>query len=264
MKFNLSALTKQAKKAVAANSPAILTAIGVTGTITVAYLTGKASFRAAEILAKETAQREVDGDPEMDNWDKADLIWREFIPAAGIAAMTVSAIIGANHISTKRVAAFASAYSVAEKGFTQYKDKVLEKIGPKKEEEVRDEVAKQQLRDRPFSESPIIRTGMGEHLCFDAHSGRPFYGDIEKVRAAVNDINFQVIGQDWASLTEYWSLIGLDSTKGSDDLGWTTDKKLVCHYTSDLTKNGTPCLVVSFVNMPRPLTDSFNSSYSAY
>ncbi|QJD49770.1 hypothetical protein SEA_CLUBPENGUIN_46 [Streptomyces phage ClubPenguin] len=264
MKLKLSILTKQAKKAVADNSPAILTALGVTGTLTVAYLTGKASFKAAEILAKETAQREVDGDPEMDTWDKVDLVWREFIPAAGIAAMTVSAIVGANHISTKRVAAFASAYSMAEKGFTQYKDKVLEKVGPKKEEEIRDEVAKQQMRDHPLHKSPIIITGKGDHLCFDAHSGRYFQSDIERVRSAVNDINFEVLNNDSASLSDYWHLVGLDSTSGSDDLGWTTDKKLECHYTSELTKEGTPCLVVTFLTQPRPLTGPIGSTYNAY
>jgi len=257
MKLKLSILAKQAKTAIAKNSPALLTALGVTGTLTVAYLTGKASFRAAEILAQETAQREADGDLAMDNWDKAELVWREFIPAAGIAAMTVAAIVGANHISTKRVAAFASAYSVAEKGFAQYKDKVLEKVGPKKEAEIRDEVARQQLIDHPLSNSPIAVTGKGDHLCLDTHSGRYFQGDIEKVRSAVNDINFQVINQDWASLSDYWILVGLDPTKGSDDLGWTTDKKLEAHYTSELTKEGTPCMVVTFVNAPRPYANAY-------
>jgi hypothetical protein len=252
MKIKLSILTKQAKKAIADNSPAILTALGVTGTLTVAYLTGKASFKAAEILAKETARREADGDPQMDNWDKVDLVWREFIPAAGIAAMTVSAIIGANHISTKRVAAFASAYSMAEKGFAQYKDKVLEKVGEKKEGEIRDEVAKQQLKDHPLKQSQIILTGKGDHLCFDAYSGRFFQSDIEKVRAAVNDINFEIINNDYASVSDYWSLIGLPSTSSSDDVGWNTDKKLECEYTSDLTKEGVPCMVVTFKTNPRP------------
>lgn len=277
MKLKLSILTKQAKKAIADNSPALLTALGVTGTLTVAYLTGKASFKAAEIIReaqnKDCAGNEscVNGhlseglscpkDSSMDNWDKVELVWREFIPAAGIAAMTVTAIVGANHISTKRVAAFASAYSVAEKGFNQYKEKVLEKVGPKKEGEIRDEVAKQQLRDHPIRTSPIIVTGKGEHLCFDSHSGRFFQGDIEKVRSAVNDINFQILngGSDYASLTDYWALVGLDPTRGSDDVGWTTDKKLDCHYTSDLTKEGTPCMVITFLTQPRPLTGAYNA-----
>jgi hypothetical protein len=248
MKIKLSILTKQAKKAVADNSPAILTALGVTGTLTVAYLTGKASFRAAEILAKETAQREVDGDPEMDNWDKADLVWREFIPAAGLAAMTVSAIIGANHISTKRVAAFASAYSMAEKGFAQYKDKVLEKVGPKKEGEIRTEVAQDQVH-KPHT---IVLTDKGEHICFDLWTNREFLSDIERVRSAVNDINFQIINEGYASLSDFWALIGLDSTAESDDIGWNTDKKLEVDFDSVLTKDGKPCMTIGFKTLPRP------------
>lgn len=279
MKLKLSILTKQAKKAIADNSPVILTALGVTGTLTVAYLTGKASFKAAEII-REAERKNCEGnescvehhlaqglpcpkDPSLDNWDKVDLVWREYIPAAGIAAMTVSAIIGANHISTKRVAAFASAYSMAEKGFAQYKDKVLEKVGEKKEGEIRDEVAKQQLRDHPVTKSPIIITGHGDHLCFDAYSGRYFQSDIERVRSAINDIRDQIHSQDSATLSDYWHLVGLTSTQTSDDIGWTTDRKLEAHYTSELTKEGTPCLVVTFLNTPKPLTGPIGS-YSAY
>ncbi len=48
---------KRTEKLVADNSPAILTAWGVTGTLTTAYLTGKASFRAADLLAKDERRR---------------------------------------------------------------------------------------------------------------------------------------------------------------------------------------------------------------
>lgn len=252
MKLKLATLVKQAKKAISDNSPAILTALGVTGTLTVAYLTGKATFKAAEMINSADTDRAAEDGPYLNNWEKVELVWREYIPAAGIAAMTVAAIVGANHISTKRVAAFASAYSMAEKGFAQYKEKVLDKIGEKKEGEVRDEVAKQQLRDHPMNQSKIIITGKGDHLCFDAHSGRYFNSDIEKVRSAVNDINFQVLNDDYASLSDYWNLLGLDPTTESDDVGWNTDKKLECHYTSELTKEGTPCLVITFKTNPRP------------
>jgi len=277
MKLNLKILAKQAKRAISDNSPAILTVLGVTGTLTVTYLTGRAAFKAADIIReaqdKDCAGNEscVDGhlsqglpcpkDSSMDNWDKVDLVWREFIPAAGIAAMTVSAIIGANHISTKRAAMFASAYSVAERGFEHYKKATLDKIGPKKEGEIRDEVAKQQLRDHPVVTRPPIVTGKGDHLCFDAHSGRQFWSDIEKVKSAVNDANFQILnsGTGECTLSEFWAMIGLDSTVGSGDIGWTTDKKLEVHYTSDLTPEGIPCMVITFLNMPRPLNEPLHS-----
>lgn len=261
MKLKLGILAKQAKQAISDNSPAILTALGVTGTLSVAYLTGKATFKAADIIREAEAEREVKGDEKLDTWDKVDLVWREYIPTAGIAAMTVAAIIGSNHISTRRVAAFASAYSFAEKGFERYQKAVQEKVGEKKEADIRDDVARQMIKDYPINQAPIILTGQGDHLCFDAHSGRYFQGDIEKVRSAVNDINFQILngGSNDASLSDYWSLVGLDPTKGSDDLGWNTDKKLECHYTSELTHEGRPVLVITFANQPRPLTGGYNA-----
>jgi hypothetical protein len=276
MKLKLGILARQAKKAISDNSPAILTALGVTGTATALYLTGKASFKAAEII-REAQDKDcrgnemcVDGhlaeglpcpkDTSMDNWDKVDLVWREFIPAAGIAAMTVAAIIGANHISTKRAAAFASAYSFAERGFEHYKKATLDKIGPKKEGEIRDEIAKQQLKETRITKTPIV-TGKGDHLCFDAHSGRQFWGDIDLIKRAVNDVNFQILngGSGECSLSEFWGMIGLNPTHGSGDLGWTTDKKLEVHYTSDLTAEEVPCLVITFDTPPRPLYEPLHS-----
>lgn len=259
MKLKLNTLAKQAKRAIADNSPAILTALGVTGTLTVAYLTGRATFKAAEIIRDVEVEREVNDDPKLDTWDKVDLVWHEFVPAAGIAAMTVAAIIGANHISTKRVAAFASAYTMAEKGFSQYKDKVLEKIGEKKEGEIRDEVAKQQLKDHPMSHTPIFVTGNGDHLCFDAYLEKYFQGDIQKVRAAVNDINFRIHSDDSASLGDFYSILNIPAPSWTHDVGWNTDRKLECDYTSDLDEHGTPCLAITFKTLPKPF--SLRTSY---
>ena len=47
---NLHGVLKQAEKFASDNSPAILTALGLTGVLTTAYLSGKASFNAYDIL----------------------------------------------------------------------------------------------------------------------------------------------------------------------------------------------------------------------
>jgi hypothetical protein len=41
------------------NSPAILTSAAVVGTITTAYLTGKASFKAADVIRDEEDKRGI-------------------------------------------------------------------------------------------------------------------------------------------------------------------------------------------------------------
>ena len=51
-----------------ANAAALLTAGGVVGTVATAVLTGRATFKAAEILAIERAERQVEelGEPDLD------------------------------------------------------------------------------------------------------------------------------------------------------------------------------------------------------
>lgn len=247
MKLNI--LIDRAREVVTKNSPAILTALGVTGTLTAVYLTGRATFKAAEILREEENRRTIDGDPAMDNWDKFDLVWKQYVPAAGVAAMTVASIIGANHISTKRVATFATAYSLAEKSLTEYKSKVREKVGPKKADEIRTEIARDRVQN---ANHKVVFTGKGDHVCFDMWTNREFTSDIEKVRGAVNDINFQIINEGYASLSDFYSLIGLDSTDGSDEFGWNTDKKLEVDFDSVLNKEGVPCMTISFKTRPKP------------
>ncbi len=70
-------LVKKSEKPITDNSPAILTAIGVTGTLTTAYLTGKATFKAAEIL-----QAEFEEYRPCTTKEKAQFVWKLYIPAA--------------------------------------------------------------------------------------------------------------------------------------------------------------------------------------
>ena len=59
-------------------------------------------------------------------------------------------------------------------------------------------------------------------------------------------------------MSDYWALLNIDPTSESDDIGWNTDKKLEVDYDSDLTKEGRPCMVITFKSSPRP------RFYSAY
>ena len=131
--LDLPTFLRRAEKVVADNSPLIMTVIGVTGTMAAAYLAGKASFKAAQLLAEE--------DPHMETKEKALLVWKLYVPAAGTVAITVAAIIFSHHVSARRAAALASAYALSEKAFEEYREKVVTKIGEKKELAVRDEIA---------------------------------------------------------------------------------------------------------------------------
>jgi hypothetical protein len=245
---NIGAIVRRAQKATADNAPTILTALGVTGLITTAVLTGKASFKAAEVMAVNHHKLVDDEFEPLPDFEKAKIVfpdvWKFYIPAVGTGAVSIACIISANHISTRRTAALASAYSIAQEGFREYKEKVLDKIGEVKEQAVRDEIAQDRVDKNPPSE--VVFIGHGEVLCLDMHSGRYFLSDLESIRKAENDTNWQILNNDYASLTDFWDRLGLDNTSESDNIGWNTDAKLELEIGSALAKDGRPCIAVGF------------------
>lgn len=252
--MNIGAIVKRAQKATADNAPTVLTALGVTGLITTAVLTGKASFRAAEVLHEV----DLESDPEnrgyhreansLDIQTKIKTTWQFYIPAFGTGAVTLACIVCANHISTRRTAALASAYSIAQEGFREYREKVLDKIGEVKEQEVRDEVAQDSVTANPPSTTYILSEN--EVLFRDDYSGRYFKSTMEGVKKAANDTNYQILGDNYASLSDYWDRLGLKKTSDSDEVGWNTDEKLEVLYGSAITEDQKPCITVEFRTVP--------------
>jgi hypothetical protein len=254
--MNISQMAKRAEKIVTDNSPAILTAIGVTGTITTAYLTGRASFKAAEVIKAQQFRNDLhETSPKrtMDNKDKFLLVWKLYIPAGGMAVTTVACIVMANHIGTRRAAAVAAAYSISEKAFTEYRDKVVEKIGENKEREVRDEVAQDRVNRAAANRDVIMVTDGNKVMCHDAFSNQFFMSDMETLRKAQNDINAQILHADYATVNDFYDFVdaeGLDHTSVSGDLGWNTDKMLEIDFATVLYKDKTPCISVVFATVP--------------
>lgn len=249
--MTLSNLAKKAEKLIADNSTVILTAVAVTGTITTAVLAGRASFRAAEILDLENYNRELSDIPEpMDIREKVDLTWKLYVPAIGTGALTIACIVGANRIGTRRAAAMAAAYSLSEKAFVEYKDKVIEKMGETKEQKVRDAIAQDRVDASPVSSREVIITGGGDVLCYDSITGRYFESNVETLRKAQNDINHQIMSSMYATLHEFYNLIGLPSTLYSSEVGWNNDNLLELEFSTVLSEDGKPCLSVEYRTYP--------------
>jgi hypothetical protein len=260
--MDLSVLFKRAGQVAAENSPAILTAIGVTGTLTTAYLAAKGALKAAEALkeaeeaktaefeAESPANRGLKNVPEpLTTQEKFEATWEHFVPAAMSAAMTVAAIICSNRISDRRTAALASAYSVVKESYTEYQAKTAEKVGPKKAQEIKDDVAAEMVKRHPIRSTEVIMTGGGQVPFYDRWSGRYFYSDIESVRKGVNDFNQRLLHDMYASLNEFWSMIKVPSAACGEYLGWTSDNFLEIDITW-VTIEGERVAVVDFKTLP--------------
>jgi hypothetical protein len=236
-------LLKTLEKLIIDNSPAILTAMGVTGTITTAYLTAKASFKAA---ANEEARGGSFGKPVEVFKDRARNYWKLYIPAATMGALTIVCIVGANRIGNRRAAAIATAYSLSEKVFSEYREQVVEKLGSSKERVIRDEVAQKQIIKNPLADREVIITGDGDVLCYEAYTGRYFNSSMEALRKAQNNINFNLLNDGYVSLTDFYNEIGIPRTSASDEVGWKNDSMLDLQFSTTLSDDGRPCISIDY------------------
>jgi hypothetical protein len=241
-------ILNQAKKFAADNAPAILTGVSVAGVVGTAYLTAKASFRAAELLTDAQVRLDLNEKSRpLEPKEKVQICWRLYIPAAGLGALTIVSMISSNRISDKRAAALATAVSVGDRLFSEYKEKVKEKIGENKERDIQDEIAQDRVNANPPSSTQVIVTGGGDHLCYDLYSGRYFLSNMEALRKAQNDTNYQILGDSYASLTDFYNRIGLRGTEGSDEVGWTADSnQLELEFSAVLSDDQKPCLAFRF------------------
>lgn len=250
--MNLSNIIRRTEKVLRANSPAILTSLGVSGTLTTAYLTARASFKAVRVIDLE--QRRLDLNEKshpLDNKEKAQLVWKLYIPPVLSSTITVACIIGGARIGTKRTAAAYSLLTVSEQAFVEYKEKVIEQIGERKEQKVRDEIA----QDRVNQTSPqagVVIVSAGQVLCHEMHTGRYFNCDIETMRKAQNTINAQLIREMDASLSDFYYLVGLPPTSYSSSTGWNSSKMLELNFSTVLSDDGRPCLSFEY-NYIKPL-----------
>lgn len=239
-------LGKRFAKFTADNSPTILTTLAVTGTVATAYLAGKASFEAANIIALKEGTEGIANERREQMKERIQLVWKLYIPAAGAGVMAVSCIIAANRIGSRRAAAMAAAYSVTEKAFETYKEKVVEKLGENKERAVRDEIAQDEVSRNPVNNREVLIAGGGEVLFFDKFSARYFESDMESVKGAQNQVNYMINNNFYASLTDFYHAIGLPSTGYSDEVGWNADKLMEIQFSTTMADNQRPCIVVDF------------------
>lgn len=254
-------LTKTIGKSIMKNSPTILTSASVAGLITTTLLAIRATPKALLLLNDEEEERwkkHPDGDfPVITKKETVIITWKCYVPAAISGAVTIACMLSANSINLRRNAALAGLYSLSETALKEYQAKVVETIGQNKERKIKDEIAKDKIDKDPVTKKEVIITGKGEVLCYDSLSGRYFKSDIEQIRKALNNLSSDLITNvdDFISLNEVYSELGLSSTKTGDMLGWYIDDTnrgiIEPNFSSHLTDDGRPCLVLDFVCEPR-------------
>lgn len=263
-KPDVTKLLNTAKRTMKKRSPEILTGIGIAGMISTVVLAVKATPKAMELIEEEKRVKINAQVDEGKDWEDEVVInltaletvktaWKPYVPAALTGVASIACLIGANSVHVRRNAALATAYQLSTTALSEYREKVVETIGEKKETTVRDKVAKKKVEENPPETSTIIMTGKGNTLIYDSHSDRYFRSDIDKVRNAVLDLNERMVNGNemYISLNDFYDEIGLKHTEIGDSIGWRIDKgKIDVRYSAQLTDDNEPCIVLDHLVPP--------------
>lgn len=235
--MDLHGLIKTVQHHVRSNSPAYLAGLAISGVVGTAYLAGKAGFRTARRLSEEA--------PDSSIQEKAKMTWTFYIPAALVGVGTVACVVGATKIGYRRTAALTAAYSLSERAFSEYKEAVVEKLGERKEQTIRDGLAQDKVKATAPSRE-IVLYGAGSVLCCELHTGRFFLCDMDVLKKSQNEINAKLIRDDYAYLADFHHMIGITQTQGAYDFGWKSDKLLELEFSTVLADETRPCLAFGY------------------
>lgn len=260
----LRSILKVTQRYVIDNAPTLLSAVAVTGTLTTAYLTGKATFRAADLIREEQERRDLYEVPvgSFEVKEKAKLVWKEYIPPALVVAGTIGCILSANSLSATRLAGLAAAYKISEKQFEEYREKALEKLGVKDEKRMRDEINEEMVRRNPPSDDVQVLATEDEVIFLEKWTGRYFRSKMHLVKAAEVYVNNECLHNRYATLSDFYDQLGLARTQESSEVGWSLENPISLDFTTTLADGGSrPCIVMEYYNRPQIIRDYQEREY---
>ena len=248
-KSNMTDIIKSVKATISKHSPEILTGIGIAGMVTTTILAVKATPKAIKLIEAEKQAKHVDA---LSPVDTVKTVWKCYIPAAMTGVSSIACLIGSNAINAKRNAALTTVYTLSEMARNEYKEKVIETIGEKKERTIKEKVDAERIKRDPVSKKEVIITEKGTTLCYDHVFGRYFKSDIDIINRAMNKINREIVINMYASLNDFYAELGLSPVEMGYDLGWNIDDGTIeIEPSSQLADDGTPCLVIDYSVSPK-------------
>lgn len=253
-KINLANLFKEVQTFVTDHSPEILTGLGIGGMITTTVLAVKATPKALTLIKDKQEELYPESTQKLTPAQTIKATWKCYIPAAVTGVTSIACLIGASSVNARRNAALATAYNLSATALAEYKEKVVETVGEKKEQAIRDKVAEERIKKEPVNNSAIIVSGTGNTRCFDTITKRRFISDIEQIKRIVNELNRRMInGDDYVSLNEFYYELGLtDGCDIGDELGWNVTRGLIeIDFSAQLDTDGVPCIVLDYSVAPK-------------
>lgn len=267
----LQTVTRSLKR----NSPTLVAILASAGVVGTAVLAVKATPKATAKVRADSRKRH-DGDPDAATTpEKIKSAWTCYIPAAAMGTATILCIFGANALNRRQQASLASAYTLMERQYRNYRNKVKEICGQETHERIMRELAVEKVDDDHiitaqggFYCSDLDFEGAIEdkRLFYDRFSERYFESTIGKVLQAEYHINRNLVLGGDVCLNEFYEFLGIDGIPGGDGIGWFIDDDEIYwidfnhpHMEVDDGVGHEPidCWIIDPVFNPHPPRDNF-------
>lgn len=240
-------------------SPEILLVAGIAGTVTSAVMACKATTKVSGIIeeAKETIGtiHEVKNNPEMaekysEEDAKKDLavtyvqtgvkFAKLYGPAIILGAASIGCILASNNIIRKRNVALAAAYATVDKGFKEYRGRVIERFGEELDKELKYNIKAQEIEEVTVDEKGKEKTTKKVVNVMDPNNYSPYSivfddGNVGWDKDPEISKYFLIQQQNYANdllkakghlfLNEVYSMLGAQPTKAGQCVGWIYDEE---------------------------------------
>lgn len=233
---------KNLSKMLDENAPTILSIMAIGGVITTGLFAANAALEAKKILEEE--------DEDIPKTEAIAKTWQCYIPPVVSGAITITAIIASDRINKSRILALASAYALSNENAKKYRDKVIKELGNRTDQKITDSIAKDKCKDIDTGKT-TMQLNQGQIWCVEGLTGQLFPCDQATIYKAVAEINKSLNGNGWVALNDFLYDIGCRQSRIGDSIGWHSEHGAIeVNFTSCLTKDNVPCLVLNYSTLP--------------
>ena len=257
MKNALLKLTREPRRFLKTNQSVILTCIAGLGVIGTMYLTSKAAVKADKALKEATDEK----GEELTTMEVVTVVAPIYAPAGAACVGTLICMAGVCGLDRKQQASLVSAYSLLEKSYKDYREKIKEVYGAEAEEEIEKDIAHDHIINSGMV--PAENKALFAFLDYDI----VFESTLEDVISAQYHFNRNFILKGSNTFNELLAFLGVDPIDGGDDIGWSTwcegayGYKWVDFYNEELDRDEDDPLEHYVIHMPFEPTADYLDPY---
>lgn len=190
-------------------------------------LTASAGVIGTSVLTAISTRKIVkkENEKDLEKEEKIKLYVSEYAAPVIMGAITIGCIMSSNLISSKYQKSLIGAYGVLDRSYREYRKKVCDILGEEKDEDIKKEVAKDHKATSSMPES----CPDGQLIFYDEFSENFFFRTMLEMADAEYQFNRFFITNGYATLNDFYDILGLEPTNYGASVGWSLEAGETCY-----------------------------------